>query len=63
MSKININVKKQQLELIFGLITDVEVDKSTELVVDSNDLLQKTHPSFYTRMGKIAMKKKLPVSK
>lgn len=63
MLKINVNVKKQLLELIFDSITEVEVDKSTELVVDSNELLQKTHPYFDTRMGKIAMKKKLPVSK
>lgn len=41
----------------------IEVDKSTELVDDSNGLLQKTHPYFYIRMGKIAMKKKLLVSK
>lgn len=65
ISKINFNfnVKKQLLELIFDSITEVEVDKSTELVVDSNELLQKTHPYFYIRMGKIAMKKKLLVSK
>ena len=41
----------------------IEVDKSTELVDDSIGLLQKTHPYFYIRMGKIAMKKKLLVSK
>jgi len=34
MSMSKINVKKQLLELIFDSITEVEVDKSTELVVD-----------------------------
>ena len=51
------------MQLIFDIVTDIEVGKSTQLVVDWNDLLQKTHPYCETRMGKIAMKKKLLVTK
>lgn len=61
MSKINIKFKFKKRIIVIDIV--FEVDKSTELVNSSNELLQKTHPYFYIRMGKIAMKKKLLVSK
>ncbi len=64
MSKIE-HVWFTLLHIKIIIVIDIvfEVDKSTELVNSSNELLQKTHPYFYIRMGKIAMKKKLLVSK
>jgi len=50
-------------EIGLALVIDFALRKSTVLVTVSKVLLQKTHPYFDTRMGKIAMKKKLLVSK
>jgi hypothetical protein len=51
------------LYLLCGLILLYLMRKSRQLVeVDFKTLQKKTHPYFATRMGKIAMKKKLLVA-